>query len=128
MAKKKKANVEISIIGKYFFLGGVLLAIVIALLEIIQLVDSETLGILTMLLVALGLYVGSLNITAKESHEFLITAAILVFLMAQGGSTTLEHVGLLGPLLVEFFDKIILFVIPAVIIVAIRKLFRMEMN
>ncbi len=114
-------------IGHYSFIVGVILAIILGLF-------STFLGAaamwLTSLLVLLGLVVGFLNVTGKETKEFLLVATILVIVSFAGGSgslASLEAFGI-GAYLVGIFEQIMAFVIPAAIVVALKDVLSLAQN
>lgn len=105
------AEDKFTIIGRWAFIAGVLLAIVAGIADLLQ-------G-LEWILVVLGLIVGFFNITPKESTPFLIAAIAL--LAASTGGTVLETLPGIGDLLSKIFGKIVLFVAPAAVVVALRE-------
>ncbi|MBI2651462.1 hypothetical protein HYX01_03255 [Candidatus Woesearchaeota archaeon] len=114
-------------IGYYSFIGGVIIAVVLGL------VPEKTLGPdavtwLTSLLVLLGLVVGLLNVTGKETKDFMMAAAVLIIASYAGNATkTLEGVQSIGALtlgqyLSGVFTKILAFVVPATVVVALKEI------
>lgn len=100
--------------GEWAFLAGVLLAVILGLVE-----GSGAAALpdyVGPVLVVLGLVVGALNISAKESHGFLLGSVAL--LLAEGaGLGTLPWVGAyLGSIL----GFIAVFVAPAAVLVALK--------
>ena len=106
-------------IGDYSFIIGVILAVVLGLV-------SQQLGSaqpwLWSLLVVLGLVVGFLNISGKETKEFLwVTVALVVVAFAGSAQvTSWEKVQLIGPYLKGIFDSILAFVVPSSVVVALK--------
>ncbi len=105
-------------IGQYSFIGGVILAVVLGLF-------SANLGTsivwLTSLLVLLGLVVGFLNVTGKETKEFMLVAVVLMIAAFVGhGSETLGGVQVIGLYLSGIFTQLLAFVVPATIVVALK--------
>ena len=107
-------------IGQYSFIGGVIIAIVLGLF-------SANLGTaavwLTSLLVLLGLVVGFLNVTGKETKEFMLVALVLVLVSyaAPGALGKLNFAQIpLGTYLDHIFGQIMAFVVPATIVVALK--------
>lgn len=96
-------------LGKYAFLAGVGLAIVLAFVSIPN-------GYL--ILSVLGLVVGFLNITSDETQGFLI-AAIALMLTA----TSIRVLPGVGELLGEMASNLSAFVAPAALLVALKSLF-----
>lgn len=106
-------------IGDYSFIIGVILAVVLGL-------AAPNLGNATAwlwsLLVVLGLIVGFLNVSGKETKEFLWVAVALV-VVAYAGSAQINswsNVQLIGTYLKGIFDSILAFVVPASVVVALK--------
>jgi len=105
-------------VGNYSFVIGVILAIILGIAAP-QLGDAT--AWLVSLLVILGLIVGFLNVTGKETKEFLIVAAILVVVAYAGSAAgTLGGVMYIGEYLQGIFTQILAFVVPAAVIVALK--------
>jgi hypothetical protein len=102
-----------SFIGSWAFLIGVILAIVLGAFSAVG-------EFVTVLLVVLGLVIGFLNITEKETTPFLTAGAVLVIVSALGAEV-LGTIGVLNRILVALLT---LFV-PATIIVALRSVFKL---
>ena len=106
-------------IGNYSFIVGVILAVVLGL-------AAPKLGTATpwlwSLLVVLGLVVGFLNISGKETKEFLwVTVALVVVAFAGSAQiSSWSNVELIGPYLKGIFDSILAFVVPASVVVALK--------
>ena len=106
-------------LGQWAFIIGVLLAIVVGVFAA-NLQDS-TKGTLTLVLVVLGLVVGFLNVTEKETTPFLVAAAALM--LTATSVTTLQSIDLgvdLGIYLASIVSQIAVFVAPAAVIVALK--------
>jgi len=123
MVLKSKENT----IGAWTFLIGVILAIGIGifttLLPIPALIEysPEIYGIL----VLIGLIVGFLNVTGKESQTFLIAGAVLVIVSKFGlESVTGTIIGIgIGDAVASVFGALIALFAPATIIVALKTVF-----
>ncbi|MDP7116456.1 MAG: hypothetical protein QF632_05125 [Candidatus Woesearchaeota archaeon] len=103
-------------VGHYSFIVGVIVAIVLGLVSL----GSAT-PWLSSLLVVLGLIVGFINVTGKETREFLLVSAVLIIAAGLGGvTTTLGAVEVIGPYLSGIFTKILAFVVPATVVVALK--------
>ena len=114
-------------IGHYSFIGGVIIAVVLGL------VPSATLGTaaawLASLLVLLGLIVGFLNVTGKETKEFMMVVTVLIIASFAGGaSDTLGKVQTIGPYLAGIFTQILTFVVPATIVVGLKDIWALGQN
>ena len=94
--------------GHWAFLIGIALAVIAGV------VPGLRIGGVTWALVFLGLAVGLLNITARETQEFLIAAVALVI-----ASDAAASIGALSAML-PVLDNIVTFVFPAALIVAFK--------
>ncbi|MEM5869625.1 MAG: hypothetical protein QXR09_00430 [Candidatus Aenigmatarchaeota archaeon] len=99
-------------VGEYAFLLGIGLAVVAGLL-------MQTGGWISVLLVLLGLVVGLMNITSKETISFLLAAVALLIV----GSAGLEKIPIFGVYLEPIIANIQAFVAPAVVVVALKTIF-----
>ena len=111
-------------IGHYSFIGGVIIAVVLGL------VPSATLGTaagwLASLLVILGLIVGFLNVTGKETKEFMLVATVLIIAAFAGGASgTLGGVQVIGPYLQGIFENVLAFVVPATVVVGLKDIWNL---
>ena len=100
--------------GEWAFLIGFVLAVVFGFLP-----DTWE-GKATLVLVVLGLLVGFLNISEKESTPFLVAAAALMITASAGSTLALIPPAFLGTFLQNAVEKIGVFVVPAAIVVAIK--------
>ena len=115
-------------IGHYSFIGGVILAVVLGL------VPASTLGTaaaawLTSLLVVLGLVVGFINVTGKETKEFMMVAIVLIIAAFAGGaSQILGEVQFIGQYLQGIFTNVLAFVVPATVVVGLKDVWSLGQN
>jgi len=108
-------------VGRYSFILGVIIAIILGLaLPIGYAVQSW----LTSILVILGLVVGFINVQVKQSKEFLLVATILVIVSGLGGSafSAIGEVILIGRFLSGMLNGILIFVVPAAIVVGLKQI------
>lgn len=103
-------------IGSYAFIAGVIVAVIAAFVNAI----STTLA--TEALVVLGLVVGLINITEKETTQFLVATVSLVIVSSLAG-TGISDVPLIGRQLQEVLTNVVTFVTPAVVIVALKQIY-----
>src|SRR3989344_1211530 len=105
-------------IGGWAFLIGVLLAVVFGLFS-----DVGT-GFVWVL-VLIGLIVGVLNITERETNSFLMSGAVLIIASAFGGDVfaSIAYVDL-G----NVFDMLLAIFVPATIVVAVKHSFALARN
>ncbi|MBI2653266.1 hypothetical protein HYX02_00495 [Candidatus Woesearchaeota archaeon] len=106
-------------IGNYSFIVGVIVAVVLGL-------AAPRLGTATAwlwsLLVVLGIIVGLLNVSGKETKEFLLVTVSLVIVAFAGSAQidTWSNVQLIGTYLKGIFDSLLAFVVPASVVVALK--------
>ena len=103
--------------GQWSFIGGVVIAIITGLFS--GNIPVNVQGWLVLLLVVLGLIVGLLNVTEKETTPFLVAAAALLIT----GIATKESLNLIptiGWYLQAIVQNIAVFVTPAAIVVALK--------
>ncbi|MBI2652965.1 hypothetical protein HYX00_05865 [Candidatus Woesearchaeota archaeon] len=106
-------------IGEWAFIIGVLIAIAIGLFS--NNLKGTSIGDwLPLVLVVLGLIVGFLNITEKETTPFLIAAAALLVTGLVG--ETLTTIPQIGGYLEGIVKQIGVFVAPAAIVVALKSI------
>ena len=104
-------------LGQWAFIVGVLLAILFGFIP-----TKEWESKATLLLVVLGLVVGFLNVTEKESTPFLIAAAALMITANAGTNLSVIKLAGLGNFLQSAVEKIGVFVAPAAVIVALKSI------
>ena len=114
-------------IGHYSFIGGVIIAVVLGL------VPAATLGTaavwLTSLLVILGLIAGFLNVSGKETKEFMMVATVLIIASFAGGASgTLGGVQIIGQYLQGIFVSVLAFVVPATVVVGLKDIWALGQN
>ena len=102
-------------IGEWAFIIGIIIAILVGFVN-----DSSLMGILTLVLVVLGLLVGFLNITEKETTPFLVAAIALLATGSASDSLKLIPSAVLGSFLANAVNNIAAFVAPAAILVAVK--------
>lgn len=105
-------------IGHYAFVIGVIVAVLAGLMPQVQ--QSPW---LTWILVALGLVVGLLNITAKETQEFLVASVALII-----ASFAAQGIVVLGYLIANMLNNIIAFVFPAALVVALKAIWSLAQD
>ena len=107
-------------IGKYSFIAGVVIAVLLGL-AIPAL--SAAKGWLYTILVLSGLVVGFLNVSGKETKDFLMVtvALVIVAYVANDQIGKWEGVQFVGKYLTGIFGSIVAFVVPASIVVALKE-------
>ena len=112
MAKSSSGNM----IGKWAFLIGVVIAIIVG-------VGLYTSPALLTILVIIGLIIGLLNITSNEAHHFMMSGVVLIIASALG-SASIGAIPAVGGIL----DALLAIFVPATVIVAIRNVFGLARN
>ena len=111
-------------IGNYSFIIGVIIALVLGL-------ASAQLGAakawLWSILVVLGLIVGFLNVSGKETKDFLmVTVALVVVAFAANSQIAgWKDVELIGIYISGIFSSLLTFVVPASIVVALKEVWQL---
>ncbi|MBI1936409.1 hypothetical protein HYS31_08305 [Candidatus Woesearchaeota archaeon] len=107
-------------IGNYSFIVGVIIAVVLGIAS--SRLPSNAASWLLSILIVLGLLVGLLNVSGKETKEFLwVTVALVVVAFAGSAQVNLwSDVELIGEFLKGVFDSILAFVVPASVVVALK--------
>ncbi len=96
--------------GHYAFIVGMILAVALALIP--EMPDQPT----AVILVVLGLIVGLLNITHRETQEFLVSALVLMVF----ASVTALTLGRIDTRLITMWSNVLLFVAFAAVVVALK--------
>jgi len=112
MAAKKSEDV--SKVGEWAFLGGVVLAVLVGLVP--GVLPSNLVGLV---LVVLGILVGLINIGAKETHSFLLASVALLV----AGTAGLQTLPVVGGVVNAVLINIVSFVAPAAVIVALKAVY-----
>lgn len=111
-------------IGNYSFIIGVIIAVVLGLAAP-QLGDAK--AWLWSLLIVLGLVVGFLNVSGKETKDFLLVTVSLV-IVAYAGNAQIDswsNVEFIGLYLSGVFNSILALVVPASVVVALKEVWAM---
>ena len=115
MAKKIKLNK----IGAWAFLIGIVIAVTLGAFSAQVTASAKT--TVLWILVLLGIVIGLLNITNKESSRFLLASLALV-IVSYFGRTILMIIPTLGSVL----GSLLVLFVPATIIVALKLVFEMS--
>ena len=102
-------------IGKWAFLAGILLAV---------LAGFFTIPYVMTILAVLGLIVGVLNITARESHKFLMAVTALL-IIGTASLSAFSALGTLYGLTESIITNVIAFVAAAGLVVAVKEVMAM---
>jgi len=103
-------------VGSWAFIIGVVVALLIGVFS------AKSTPVATTVLIVLGLIVGLLNVTGRETTPFLLASVSLVIVSSMGGPV-LSKVAQVGGPLQGILDAITTFVIPATIIVALKAIY-----
>ncbi len=107
--------------GKYSFIAGVVIAVLLGLA--IPALSAAKEWLFT-IMVVLGLVVGFLNISGKETKDFLlVTVALVIVAYAAGAQidSWASEVQFIGKYLTGIFSNIVAFVVPASVVVALKE-------
>jgi len=111
----KKVSV-VQKIGSWAFILGIVIALIAGFWQLNVVVTS--------VLIVLGLIVGFLNVTGHETTHFLLATVALVIVSTFGGDV-LASVAVIGKTMQQTLHAIIVFVIPATIVVAIKAVYEL---
>ena len=110
---------DLSVVGKWSFLGGLVLCLLTGFIAV---------PMVALVLFVLGLVVGFLNITAKETEKFLI-AAVAIIVLGVASVQTLSILGtVVGDALNTVLASFIAFVGAAALVVAVKAIVELEKN
>ena len=118
-------------IGAWAFLTGVILAILIALIKSFSINAFAAYNqLFYILLIIMGLIIGSINVRTKDIHTFLLAGTVLVIVSKFGLEGVIDRLGgsilgitQIGLIAQEIFGALLILFIPAVIIVALKSVF-----
>jgi hypothetical protein len=114
-------------IGSYAFIVGVVLAIVLGIAS--SVLGPEVKPILSSILIIMGIVVGFMNITEKETKDFLLTVAVLIIAVGLGGvSSGLGDVMYIGTYLTGIFAQLLAFIVPAAIVVCLKAIHKLAQD
>jgi hypothetical protein len=103
-------------IGSWAFIIGMIVALLIGAF------GAGNTPVATSVLIILGLIVGFLNVTGRETTPFLLASVSLVVVSALGGQIFPNSYSIFG-VLQNILSAIITFVMPATIIVALKAIY-----
>ncbi len=122
MAKKNMKHY-----GEYAFLAGVVLALLLGILS--STMPAGSAPVVIMVLAVLGIIVGLVNITAKETHTFLV-ATIALLLAATAWTPLITVLAIFGDMgttvalwIGGFVTHLVAFISPAAFIVALKTIY-----
>lgn len=102
-------------LGSYAFIAGVLIAVIASFVSLDATLVTEA-------LVVLGIIVGLINVTEKETQQFLVATVSLVLVSSLAG-TGLKEVPVIGTQLQKILFGVMTFVTPAVIVVSLKQIY-----
>jgi uncharacterized membrane protein len=117
---KKGASASAGPIGSLLFLVGAVVAVVAGFLS-----PSGMNSTMASALIVLGIIVGFLNVTTRETNSFLLASVSLIIVSALGGAV-LSSVAVIGGYLEGVLLAILTFVVPSSIIVALKSIYSLE--
>ncbi|NQZ84648.1 MAG: hypothetical protein HRU03_02925 [Nanoarchaeales archaeon] len=124
--KKIDKNMKLINYGTLIFGIGLLIIIIASLVTTYGTVGEMGTKIITGILIMIGIVVGIINITSKESVAFLIAAVVVVMLIGPFMANVIQTFGVEqtgSKLIGELFKNIIGLIVPAALIVAVKTLF-----
>lgn len=105
---------KMAMVGSWAFILGVVIALIAGIWPL------GTWSVTALIVV--GLLVGFLNITEKETNGFLFAALVLV-IVGSMGSALLKDIAVVGPRLYSVFGAVVVFVTPAALVVALKSIY-----
>jgi len=108
--------------GDLAFTIGVIIALLAGIAAVAVGINSQTAGIIGLVLVILGLIVGFMNVKEKETVPFLV-AAVALMLTSGVGWAYLNSILSIGTYVQAILGYIGIFVAPAAVIVALKSVF-----
>ncbi len=113
-------------IGSYAFIAGVIIAVIAGIIMAVMpdMINADIAGIVALVLVILGLIVGFLNIKDKHVTDFLIAtiAVAAVGNIAAGGFMSMAGISVIGSLIGNIVNQIVLVVAPAALVVGLKQI------
>ena len=101
------------LIGKWAFVIGIIIAVLVGLFA------GAISDNIALILMVLGLIIGLLNVTSKEATPFLLAGVSLLIATSFGSSA------IPSAMVKNVLTAIMILVVPAVIVVALREVFAM---
>jgi hypothetical protein len=117
--------------GAWAFLLGVLLALIISIIKTFSIQAFVRYNqLFYIILLVMGILVGSINVRSKDIQTFLLAGTVLVIVSKFGLDGVITKLGgsmvgitTIGLLAQEIFGALLVLFIPAVIIVALKSVF-----
>ncbi len=120
-----RKSFEIRCIGNLLFIFSILFAFILAY---IKLEDSNIKNIFFIILVLLGFFFGLANINRKDSNSFIIAIIAIVLLLMPFLPMLIQTFEIKSQFLGLFFRNILLVLVPAGIVLALKTIFSKEKN
>ena len=110
-------------IAHYAFFAGICLAVIVGLFRgtFSSMLGVNANYVFVTTFVLLGTIVGLFNLTAKETQPFLIATIALML----GGIVNLGYVYVVGKTLSSILSNIVVFVVPAAIVVSLKTIWQL---
>lgn len=118
MAEKHKKS--LAQFGSWAFIIGVVLALIVGILG--NFLNPNLVALSVSILIVMGLVVGFLNVTENETNTFLMSTVSLVIVTGLGTSV-LGSIPLIGPSMSSTLGKVMIFIIPATVVVALKAIY-----
>ena len=124
--KKIDKNMSLVHYGTIIFGIGLLIAVIASLVATYGTMTAMATKIVTGMLIMVGIIVGLINITTKETVAFLISAIVVVMLIGPFMANVIQTFGIEqtgSKLIGELFKNLIGLIVPAALVVAVKTLF-----
>ncbi len=124
----KKIDKEIKLVhyGTIIFGIGLLIAVIASLVATYGTMTAMATKIITGILIMVGIVVGLINITSKETVAFLVSTVVVVMLIGPFMANVIQTFGIEqtgSKLIGELFKNLIGLIVPAALVVALKTLF-----
>ena len=116
---------SITRIGSWAFIVGISLAIILGLVS--NLLSPKIYLISLTTLIVMGVIVGLLNVNERESYNFLFVSISLVIITGLG-TNVIKDIAVVGVYFAMILSMIMVFVIPAAIVCALKLIFKMAVD
>ena len=113
--------------GKIAFSIGVVIAIIMTLIASFHEPSETAARVIVALQILIGIVVGFLNITTEETREFLLASLVLVVLIGPFLGLVIQMFpgsGVTSNMLEQLYKYLVVLIVPAATIVALKSIFR----
>jgi hypothetical protein len=124
--KKIDNDMKLVHYGTIIFGIGLLITLIAALVTTFGTMSAMATKIITGILIMVGIVVGLINVTSKETVAYLISAVVVVMLIGPFMANVIQTFGIGqdgSKLIGELFKNLIGLIVPSALIVAVKTLF-----